>query len=553
MLSRQLAAMPKHRKAFARGAGQGPSILRWDLPRPATRSAQSSGAPSNAPAVQAHGDAQHADPRRSDAPALRPYTRGTRSEAMAIAQSPAALGQAVEALQRAMHSNTSRASRSSVLVTWESVAHSAGIQEPFNLTPATVVQVVASLVQAGFRSVPTLISAAKRQHTADGYSWTPQLDLVTRDCLRAALRGVGPPNQSAAFPLDKIPDIPDSEDPWVHDGPVGPRRVLTIGCWWLLREIELSNILVSHISQPSPGEVTFTLPVSKTDPTGAGVSRSHRCVCGTYGEAPAVLPKPMCPACAVIDQLDALATRFGRPLDPNTPLCPDMTGQVVSKQDMIQTIRSGARAACLRLSTPSGAPAWGGHALRRGGVQYLGKSGVDVWRIQALARHSSNAILRYLGQSHHGHLSSIAVEAALNRDIQSVRDELSRLRAATRPGQEPTLPPSQAALDPILTLADIEGPGLSFPTSAPARPPDFETHPYVMGTRRNGKVHNRDPRRPSWTLCSWHFTAGCAFQVTASPFGASDAECAPRCAKCTQALLAPPDSSSESASAHDDA
>ena len=35
----------------------------------------------------------------------------------------------------------------------------------------------------------------------------------------------------------------------------------------------------------------------------------------------------------------------------------------------------------------------GGHAWRRGGVQYFGEAGVVVWRIQALARHSSGAIL----------------------------------------------------------------------------------------------------------------------------------------------------------------
>eukprot|EP00974_Lingulodinium_polyedra_P045077 4323512-Lingulodinium_polyedra.AAC.1 len=64
---------------------------------------------------------------------------------------------------------------------------------------------------------------------------------------------------------------------------------------------------------------------------------------------------------------------------------------------MVATIRSGALALGLPLSGHNGAPAWGGHALWRGGVQYLGKSGVGVWRIQALARHSSSAILGYLG------------------------------------------------------------------------------------------------------------------------------------------------------------
>ena len=38
--------------------------------------------------------------------------------------------------------------------------------------------------------------------------------------------------------------------------------------------------------------------------------------------------------------------------------------------------------------------------MRRGGVQFLARQGVDVWRIQALARHSSAAILGYLDNVH---------------------------------------------------------------------------------------------------------------------------------------------------------
>eukprot|EP00969_Alexandrium_andersonii_P372193 15481177-Alexandrium_andersonii.AAC.1 len=53
------------------------------------------------------------------------------------------------------------------------------------------------------------------------------------------------------------------------------------------------------------------------------------------------------------------------------------------------------------VATTKHAAEWrGGHALRRGGAQFFGVGGVGIWRIQALARHSSWAILGRLEESH---------------------------------------------------------------------------------------------------------------------------------------------------------
>eukprot|EP00969_Alexandrium_andersonii_P206300 9114736-Alexandrium_andersonii.AAC.1 len=67
---------------------------------------------------------------------------------------------------------------------------------------------------------------------------------------------------------------------------------------------------------------------------------------------------------------------------------------------MVATIKHAAASLRLPLTTPSGAERWGGHALRRGGAQFFGAAGVEIWRIQALARHSSGASLGYLQDSH---------------------------------------------------------------------------------------------------------------------------------------------------------
>eukprot|EP00969_Alexandrium_andersonii_P170951 7558153-Alexandrium_andersonii.AAC.1 len=57
---------------------------------------------------------------------------------------------------------------------------------------------------------------------------------------------------------------------------------------------------------------------------------------------------------------------------------------------VVQTIRQAAIHVGLPTQGRFAEPLWGGHALRRGGAQYRGAAGVEVWRIQALARHSTS-------------------------------------------------------------------------------------------------------------------------------------------------------------------
>eukprot|EP00969_Alexandrium_andersonii_P041112 1802729-Alexandrium_andersonii.AAC.1 len=70
-------------------------------------------------------------------------------------------------------------------------------------------------------------------------------------------------------------------------------------------------------------------------------------------------------------------------------------------------------------------PLGGGHALRRGGAQYPGAAGVEVWRIQALARRSTSVIPTYLGNARAQALSNVAAEASLQRDLAQLRGDLA--------------------------------------------------------------------------------------------------------------------------------
>jgi integrase len=79
---------------------------------------------------------------------------------------------------------------------------------------------------------------------------------------------------------------------------------------------------------------------------------------------------------------------------------PRNLGGFPSKTGVIRTITALAGQLGMQEKTHSGAHCLGGHAMRRGGAQYLAAAGVDVWRLQALARHSSSAILASIEKKH---------------------------------------------------------------------------------------------------------------------------------------------------------
>ena len=147
----------------------------------------------------------------------------------------------------------------------------------------------------------------------------------------------------------------------------------------------------------------------------------------------------MCPACTVLDQRSLVVQQLGLSVGP---LFPTPAGTIPAKAAVVAAIKEGAARLHLELFNSNGTEKWGGHALRRGGAQFLGAAGVDVWRIQALARHSSNAILGYLQDSHLASLSNVALEAALQRDLSQLRAEVTAMRAQARAVAEQVVRPN---------------------------------------------------------------------------------------------------------------
>jgi hypothetical protein len=171
----------------------------------------------------------------------------------------------------------------------------------------------------------------------------------------------------------------------------------------------------------------------------------------------------------------------------------------------------------------TGAPS-GVDTASAGGVpstSLLGGWGVDVWRIQALARHSSSAILGYIENLHAQQLGNLAAEATLGRDICDIQEQVRGLRASlTALRGEASQPPPPVPVPP--------------PPAPPPPPPDTPPRsalPFVLSTRMGGRVHSRSEAQADRTRCGWAWTRHEHAVL------AADADSGLRCLRCARAAV----------------
>ena len=106
------------------------------------------------------------------------------------------------------------------------------------------------------------------------------IDNSLRDGVRACTRGIGPARQCGALDMKKVAALPDSQAALVAAGPPWPRDGALVGCWWAMREIELSTARckqVKFFAGLGCGTCEVDLPVSKSDPQALGKLRRHGC------------------------------------------------------------------------------------------------------------------------------------------------------------------------------------------------------------------------------------------------------------------------------------
>ena len=483
-----------------------------------------------------------AQARRADGPGCKSYARGSADKARAIAADPSEVDRITEAFMAKAYAKTSWGPKEARAARWEEIASTMS-QDPYALTPALLVRTMAILEAADYRTVVNIAEQAIATFKKRNGVWTGELQGAFVDARRAALRGMGPVRHTAPFPYERIGELRNSEQARLADGPLWPTRVDSIACAWLLREIEAANATLGDVRVENGHTVVFLLPASKTDPSAIGVARSHKCTCGTCTNEMGLVAPEMCPACAVMAQVRFVHEKFGD--DPSWPLFPDSSGGFVSKAGMVGSIVRAIEELGLPTTGHGGAELYGGHAWRRGGAQYLARAGVEIWRIQALARHSSGAILGYIENAHIPALAGIAAEAALGRSLAAVRIELDLLREQVSREKlsldmvsnrnEAGSGLVQLALTDV--LSDHLGDEASSAGSEVAQAEGSDGSPrwvYVTSTRAGGKVHTVSPSGGKRALCGWNFQISTFFEISSSPMGPDPDDAKPRCPRCAR-------------------
>ena len=332
-------------------------------------------------------------PKQTRFPVRIQYTRGSAS-GLDEADADQEVSDRIQDLKWAASGAYSRRARETW---WLRRAAQRGI-EAYPLTPESLKLAAGLLRKGGYRSAEMYLSTFKNAHIRLGHQWTEQHALEHAECTRAVRRGLGPPRQADALPLDQIVSIQvPEEDPFepAHTLAVS-RDVAIVASWWMLREIELAAATIGQLtielrvdphntSNDLCGRAVFNLPVSKSDYRALGKVRTHNCAC----------PGPACPVAAaqrLRARAVAIASRGRREL-ATAPLVPTPTGVHQTKTQVVAMYKSLVDEVGLNHLRITG------HSPRVTGAQRMALAGVSEWRIQTFGRWGSSAVLKYIRET----------------------------------------------------------------------------------------------------------------------------------------------------------
>ena len=286
---------------------------------------------------------------------------------------------------------------------------------PYPVTVETLMGAAAVLKAGRYRSAAHYMYAVKKQHVSFGHAWGANLELAMKDCIRSCMRGLGPATQAQPLLLADGAWWKEARPARLREGPAA----VIVGCWWLMREIELANMRhedVSYEKGESCGTATVNLPVSKADVTAKGTRRTLECAC----------PIALCPVRA----LRALTeVRGSGPRDDF--LVTNLRGEPATKQEIVEEVRSvAAYTGSTGLIT--------GHSLRVTGAQRLAAAGVTEAKLILFGRWASKAFLKYVREAILGKQGgglAVAVEGVARESLE-IATLRSRYGAQHSSGQE---------------------------------------------------------------------------------------------------------------------
>jgi hypothetical protein len=359
-------------------------------------------------------------PSRAGAPGRKTYATGSKGTVASTETSAELLATALTDYQQDKFAKASRESLAARLKWWADRAAAQSVQ-PYPLDVDKVTIMGALLKAGGYRAAAMYFSAAKRRHIELGFAWSEALEQEIKDGVRACTRNIGPPKKCGALDLQKIADLPDDERPATKGGQLWPRDGTIVGCWWAMREIELSTTRrrqIQFFEGGGCGSCEINLPVSKSDTQALGKRRRHGCSCGAGPPG----SNSICPVAAARRlhvRAGALHTSLGNDPDDGA-LWPTATGGFGTKAMAANNFKALAELIGITTNIT-------GHVCRVTGAQAMAVAGIEVWLIQAFCRWGSEAVLGYLRDSQLATTEQISGRVKEGLRLAEVRDELYQL------------------------------------------------------------------------------------------------------------------------------
>ena len=334
-------------------------------------------------------------PLRAGAPGRLPYRRGSFPDL----SHPVAKQRAVADYELGFYA----ASSAPAIAARRRLYHKILLQWGFDfehLGPEVVHAVGATLRAGGYRSSDCILSQMSVDAERAGIEISPATRRALTDAARSCRRGLGPPLRAMALNFALFERLPGDPTPWAPGGPASPRNALITAGWWMLREVEVANLRASCVTI-TPGRcpaVALTLPTSKADQAGAGVQRTHTCIC----QGGAI--RPFCPAHAAWDQMICLRRWFpdrfaDDAASADLPFFPTSAGSPCTKEGFTRTISQAAVLLDLPQQSAVDNERVTGHSMRATGAQFLARAGLDTYTVQLLGRWGSSAVERYVREA----------------------------------------------------------------------------------------------------------------------------------------------------------
>ena len=363
---------------------------------------------------------------RASAPAVVEGGKASLQDALGSAANPATRQEARQQFELGKAANSSRSTNASLWRTWQRF-HSewfGATSAPLPLTPEKV-SCIATMFKSGrYISFPNYAARAKAEHVSAYEShqtaWSEELTIAIRDATRSVQRGLGSSRQSMPIDIHRIHGLKLSHDPVVDGGPVSPVQFATLGAFFLTREVEITcAAFVDVVLDRERSEITWRLPVSKSDQRALGTSRTWGCVCANDN----ALVCPFHAAVSHFAHLEKLADSLSVSM-ASLPLFPGSDGGEINRAGAIATISELVKRTGASTHDASGKPLFGGHSLRTGGATTLAGLGLDSARIECMARWRSPLLLRYAKLAPLKTLTQEYRERAQRLDAQSGESQL---------------------------------------------------------------------------------------------------------------------------------